>query len=113
MVRYRQAMYEPLDSLHLDIPEQSWICPTVMNEPNSRWRELYYAALLELDGEKLLQSIDSAEQAIRERLSTLGRPLHDVPSDHDSELQEIQDASHALKLLRRSATKERHQTSAE
>jgi hypothetical protein len=69
-----------------------------MIEPNPRWRELYEAALLELDRDKLLQCIELAEQAIRE---------HTKPADRirqePEEMQAINDALQALNLLRRSA----------
>ena len=68
-----------------------------MIEPNPRWRELYEAALLELDRDKLLQCIELAEQAIRE---------HTKPADlgqEPEEMQAINDALQALNLLRRSA----------
>ncbi len=68
-----------------------------MIEPNPRWRELYEAARLELDRDKLLQCIELAEQAIRE---------HTNPADlgqEPEEMQAINDALQALNLLRRSA----------
>jgi hypothetical protein len=70
-----------------------------MNDPNPGWRELYQAALLELDREKLLLYIDLAEQAIREHAKLTPDSSHHNPG----ELQAMQDALRALSLLRRSA----------
>jgi hypothetical protein len=44
-----------------------------MDDPNPRWRELYQAALLELDRKKLLQLIELAEHAIREQANPHAR----------------------------------------
>lgn len=73
-----------------------------MDDPNPRWRELYQAALLELDRDKLLQSIELAEHAIRERANLTSDP----PRHNPLELQAMQDALRALSLLRRSALRE-------
>jgi len=70
-----------------------------MDDANPRWRELYQAALLELDRNKLLQSIELAEHAIREQANRTPDPQHHNPH----ELQAMQDALRALSLLRRSA----------
>ena len=73
-----------------------------MDDANPRWRELYQAALLELDRDKLLQSIELAEQAIREQANHTPDPPH-----HNlHELQAMQDALRALSLLRRSPLRE-------
>ena len=69
-----------------------------MNDPNPRWRDLYEAALLELDRDKLLQSIELAEQAIREHANAIEGTGHDP-----DEPQALEDALRALHLLRRSA----------
>jgi hypothetical protein len=84
-----------------DFPEDLHAYQKVMNEPSVRWRELYEAALLELDREKLLRSIELAEQAIRERAKAAER-IHFGAE----ELQAMNDALHALNLLRRSALRE-------
>jgi hypothetical protein len=74
-----------------------------MDSPTVRWRELYQSALLELDRNKLLQYIDLAEQAIlREHANTQIEPRH--PPGH--EWQAMQDALHALDLLRRNALRD-------
>jgi len=70
-----------------------------MDDPKPRWRQLYQAALLELDRNKLLQSIELAEHAIREQANRTPDPQHHNPN----ELQAMQDALRALSLLRRSA----------
>jgi hypothetical protein len=43
----------------------------------SHWRELYRAALLELDLEKLRERVEAAEEAIRARSSRNGGMLSD------------------------------------
>jgi len=73
-----------------------------MNNPNTRWQELYQTALLELDRNKLLQYIELAEHAIREHANTRIEPMHHPLH----ELQAMQDALHALSLLRRNALRE-------
>ena len=57
------------------------------------WRELYRAALLELDLDKLGERVKTADEAIRARASLDG----DVPSD---ERIAIQNAMAALNVLR-------------
>jgi len=69
-----------------------------MNDPNPRWRDLYEAALLELDRDKPLPSIELAEQAIREHTNAAEGASHDP-----EESQAMKDALRALSLLRRSA----------
>ncbi len=83
---------------YLHSPENTQTYPKAMNDPNPRWRDLYEAALLELDRDKLLQSIELAEQAIREHANAI-----EGLSDDPDESQALQDALHALSLLRRSA----------
>jgi hypothetical protein len=74
-----------------------------MDSPTLRWRELYQNALLELDRNKLLQNIDLAEQAIlREHSSAQIAPKHRP----EREWQAMQDALHALSLLRRNALRD-------
>lgn len=59
-----------------------------MDDPNLGWRELYQAALLELDRDKLLQYIERAENAIRAHANFRPDPPHHNPH----ELQAMQDA---------------------
>ncbi len=59
----------------------------------SYWRELYRAALLELDLEKLGERVEAAEEAIRARTSLNGGMLSD-------ERTAIQDATSALNVLK-------------
>jgi hypothetical protein len=74
-----------------------------MDSPTLRWRDLYQNALLELDRSKLLRYIDLAEQAIlREHANPQIEPWHHP----GPELQAMQDALHALRLLRRSAVRD-------
>ncbi len=60
----------------------------------NNWRELYRAALLELDLDKLRDRVKTAEQAIRARTSLDG----DIRND---ERTAMQDAMSALNVLRR------------
>jgi hypothetical protein len=60
---------------------------------SNNWRELYRAALLELDLDKLGERVKTADEAIRARASLDG----DVSSD---ERIAIQNAMAALNLLR-------------
>lgn len=73
-----------------------------MDNPKPQWRELYQAALMELDHDKLLQYIELAEHAIRKGTNFTPDPPHHNPH----ELQAMQDALRALGLLRRSALRE-------
>ena len=57
------------------------------------WRELYRAALLELDLDKLGERVNTAEEAIRARASLNGGILND-------ERIAIQDAISALNVLK-------------
>jgi hypothetical protein len=59
----------------------------------SNWRELYRAALLELDLEKLAERVEAAEMAIRARSSLNGSVLSD-------ERIALQDAASALDFLK-------------
>ena len=60
----------------------------------NNWRELYRAALLELDLDKSRDRVKTAEQAIRARTSLDG----DIRND---ERTAMQDAMSALNVLRR------------
>lgn len=73
-----------------------------MDNLTLEWRELYRAALLELDHDKLLEYIKLADHAIREQLNLA--PDHAHYDLHD--LQAMQDALRALSLLQRSALRE-------
>jgi hypothetical protein len=59
----------------------------------SQWRELFRAALLELDLDKLGERVNAAQEAIRARASLNGG----VPSD---ERIAMQDATSALNVLK-------------
>jgi hypothetical protein len=61
----------------------------------SNWRDLYRAALLELDLEKLAERVEAAEKAIRARSSLNGSVLSD-------ERIALQDATSALDVLKAS-----------
>jgi hypothetical protein len=64
--------------------------------PNNRWRELYAAAVLELDSTKLLQVIAEAESMIARRTTEL---LSDS-ADHFQEQRDLNDAVYGLHALR-------------
>jgi hypothetical protein len=67
--------------------------------PDSRsWRELYQAAILELDAAKLPQRIAEAEMIIVQR----ARQLFQQSGDNFKEQQALDDAIHALRALRSS-----------
>ena len=70
-----------------------------MDDPKPRWRELYECALLELEREKLLQYIELAEQAISEQVNQTADSL----PHNQYELDAMQDALRALRVLRRNA----------
>ncbi len=61
------------------------------------WQELYAAALLELDRNKLLDRVKEAEQAIAIRYTGLD------PTQDADEAQRISDATRNLSVLRREA----------
>jgi len=61
------------------------------------WQDLYAAALLELDPEKLKTLIEKADQAIATRYAALD------PARDAEEAQRISDAAHNLSVLRREA----------
>jgi hypothetical protein len=68
-----------------------------MNEGKSqRWFELYSAAVLELEPDRLIERVDAAESAIHGRLRDL-----QYDRDHHEERQLIGDAQHTLSFLRR------------
>jgi hypothetical protein len=64
--------------------------------PHNRWRELYQAAVLELDSTKLLQLIAEAESMIARRTTEL---LSDA-GDHFQEQRDLNDAVYGLHELR-------------
>ena len=63
----------------------------------TEWQDLYAAALLELDRNKLLDRIKEAEQAISIRFVGLD------PTRDADEAQRISDATRGLSVLRREA----------
>jgi CheY-like chemotaxis protein len=72
-------------------------CMAAVWEPVTGWKQLYQAALLEFDSEKLREQIEVAEAAVQERI----RELAEDPDRNISERQEIDDALSGLKVLRR------------
>ena len=68
-----------------------------MNEGKSQpWFELYSAAVLEVEPDRLIERVDAAESAIHGRLRDL-----QYDSDHHEERQLMADAQHSLAVLRR------------
>lgn len=84
--------------LYQNSPENLQAFQKAMNDLTSGWKKLYEAALLELDRDKLLMRIEAAEQAIHAR----ARAIEGSGNDY-GEAQAIEDALHALSLLRRSS----------
>lgn len=69
-----------------------------MNEATSQpWYQLYAAAVVELNPERLIERMDAAEAAIHGRLRDL-----QYDSDHHEERRSIVDAQRVLAFLRRS-----------
>ncbi len=71
------------------------------NSPSPRilypdWQNEYLAALVELDGEKLLERVKAAETAIFNRLQALSQS-----ADSQAERQAIDDALASLRVLKR------------
>lgn len=60
------------------------------------WEELYAAAVLESDPEKISHRIDLAQDALRERW----HELRQMPLARDRECQRVADAIHTLNLIR-------------
>lgn len=60
------------------------------------WEELYAAAVLETDPNKVADRIDVAENALRERWHT----LHYMPLKRDHERRRVEDAIQTLRLIR-------------
>jgi hypothetical protein len=60
------------------------------------WRDLYVAALMEADDEKMSVRIAQAERAILDR----ARELFNAPGDNLQERQALDDALYALRALK-------------
>jgi hypothetical protein len=73
-----------------------------MNTPDSKspdsanWRDLYKAAILELDPSKMFERIAEAEKALRQR----AKELFQIPGDNIEEEQALDDAMYALHALK-------------
>jgi hypothetical protein len=63
--------------------------------PEPTWRELYEAALLELDSAKLNQRVQAAQQAVHQRLSAKDEKLT------KEEREKLDDALRTLYVLTR------------
>ena len=70
---------------------------TILESKGAAWLDIYTAALIELDPEKLKTLIDDAERAIAVRSVSLD-PVQDA-----EEAQRLADAAHNLSVLRREA----------
>jgi hypothetical protein len=60
------------------------------------WEELYAAAVLETDPQKISERIDQAQNALRDRW----RDLQKLPLARDRERQQLEDAIRTLNLIR-------------
>ena len=67
-------------------------------QPNhlNQWEELYAAAVLETDPEKMSERIDLAQDALRDRW----RDLQKLPLARNGERQRVEDAIRTLNLIR-------------
>jgi hypothetical protein len=65
------------------------------NEVNS-WEELYAAAVLESDPSKVVDRIETAQDALRERWQT----LHQMPTARNRERRRVEDAIRTLNMIR-------------
>jgi PAS domain-containing protein len=74
-------------------------CTAAVWEPIKDWRELYLAALVEIDPAALKRRAELALQAVQQRT----RELKNIPAAPNSELQSLRDATSALQSLLRSA----------
>ena len=66
-----------------------------LNQLN-QWEELYAAAVLETDPEKMSERIDLAQDALRDRW----RDLQKLPLGRNGERQRVEDAIRTLNLIR-------------
>jgi hypothetical protein len=71
--------------------------PPRAESESTNWRELYKAAILELDPSKLSTHIAIAEHALIER----GRELVREAGDNSEEKRALEDATYFLRALRR------------
>jgi hypothetical protein len=77
--------------------EDNHMARIIPQSVGAAWRDVYSAALIELDREKLKTLIDDAERAIAVRSVSLD-PVQDA-----EEAQRLADAAHNLAVLRREA----------
>ena len=73
-------------------------CTAAVWEPIKDWRELYLAALVEIDPAALKRSAELALQAVQQRT----REIKSIPGAPSSEQQSLRDAASALQSLLRS-----------
>jgi hypothetical protein len=73
-------------------------CTAAIWEPIKDWRELYLAALVEIDPTALKRRVELALQSVQQRT----RELKNIPTAPSSELQSLRDATSALQSLLRS-----------
>jgi PAS domain-containing protein len=74
-------------------------CMAAIWEPINDWRELYLAALVEIDPTALRRKIEIALQAIQQRT----REIKNAPAGPQSEQQSLRDANSALHSLLRTS----------
>ncbi len=75
-------------------------CMAAVWEPLLDWRQLYSAALVELDPDKLRERVDAAHSAIQSRISE----LTDQDKPATEELRALEDALVGLKILIRESS---------
>jgi hypothetical protein len=69
--------------------------PDWKSPDSANWRDLYKAAILELDPTKMFERIAEAEKALRQR----AKELFQIPGDNIEEEQALDDAMYALHAL--------------
>ena len=74
-------------------------CMAAVWEPADDWRELYLAALIEIDPLALKRKIELALQAVKQRT----HELKNAPAGPQSEQQSLRDANSALRSLMRAS----------
>jgi hypothetical protein len=74
-------------------------CAAAIWEPIQDWRELYLAALVEVNPSELRSKLDIALLAVQQRMCE----LHDFSAGPDNEPQALRDAASALQSLWRSS----------
>jgi PAS domain-containing protein len=96
VLRHKSGVPIPIRYRALVFPDG---CTAAIWEPLKDWRELYLAALVEVDPVKLKSKSDVALLAVQQRIRELGG--HSPKPDHEQ--QALRDATSALNSLLRSS----------